>query len=446
MRPVAAPNHHSAGTRSTLGRPPPEIRAVLEALEASGTRVAFLHPADGFGPRHDVDIAVDQRIERVEPTIVRALEAVGFTHVTTMEYDVGGSESLVFARTTGSGLQAVAIDVVHDPRGIGKYGIPMAPVLESAIVRHGFRSPTRAWEAVYLLSKRVRKGGWEKRLHRLPGLLGGALGEFERAARIVMGPRWAARLVARLGDGSTVVRSAAEAAQIRRAITLRRFVRDPWNPFRRCSRAVRRLRRPTGLYVTICGVDGSGKSTLAMSLLEEAGPLFRRTLRLHWRPDLLPRLGSLAGRPTPDADCPHEADPSGVPTALLRLLYYWIDHVLGYWVRIWPARLRSGLVIMERGFLDIKVDPRRYRMRAAGSLVDALARVVPRSDVQLVLAAPPDLIRRRKQELSKDEVRRQTAEWTRIARSSGRARVLDGARPPHEVLAQALRALLDRHP
>lgn len=444
MRPLAEQTDQPVGTQPSLGQPPSEVRAVLEALKASGTRAALLHPTDGFGPRHDVDIAVDQRVENVRPTIVRALKTEGFTHVTTIEYDVGGSASLVFARVDGSRLRAIAIDVVHDPRGIGRYGIPMAPLLESAVMRDGVRSATPAWEAVYLLAKRVRKGGWE-RLHELHDLLDERVNDFERAARIVLGPRWAARFITRLGEGSTIVRSAEEASRIRRAITRRRFMRDPWNPFRRPARVARRLLRPTGVYVTICGVDGSGKSTLTTKLLEEAGPLFRRTLRLHWRPELLPRLGSLAGRPLNDTDRPHEADPSGGPAALLRLLYYWTDHVLGYWMRIWPTRVRTGLVVMERGFLDMSIDPRRYRMRTT-SLAKALARAVPRPDLQLVLTASPDVIHRRKQEVSSEETRRQTGEWTRIAASSPRARTLDAARPPREVLVQALQALLDRHP
>jgi thymidylate kinase len=197
--------------------------------------------------------------------------------------------------------------------------------------------------------------------------------------------------------------------------------------------------------VTICGVDGTGKSTLAGRLSEELGPAFRRTLRLHWRPDLLPRLGAIVGRPPPDADRPHEGTRSGTITGLIRLLYYWMDHVLGYWLRIWPARVRSGLVIMERGFLDIKVDPRRYRMRAAGSLFDLLARAVPRPDVELVLAASPELVNRRKRELSGEEARRQVEEWARIANGSDRARLLDAGQAPSRVLEEALRSILERH-
>ncbi len=443
MSPVTA--HEPVGPRAAQVRTPREVRAVIESLDAAGTRVVLLHPADGFGTQHDIDIAVDQPIERVEPTIVGALQEDGYEHITTLEYDVGGSASLVFGQVVGAGFRSVAIDVVHDPRGIGRYGIPMAPVLRSSTLREGVPSPTPGWEAVYLLSKRIRKGGWERKLHSLPGLLDGAFEDFERAARVVMGRSWASRLVARNADGATVVRSAAEAARIKRAITIRRLARDPWNPVRRVARTARRLRRPTGLYVTICGVDGTGKSTLAGRLSEELGPAFRRTLRLHWRPDLLPRLGAIVGRPAPDADRPHEGEPSGTFTGLIRLLYYWMDHVLGYWLRIWPARVRSGLVIMERGFLDIKVDPRRYRLRAAGSLIDLLAKAVPRPDVELVLAAPPDLVHRRKRELSGGEVRRQVEEWARIASGSDRARLLDAGQTAPRVLEHALRSILERH-
>src|SRR5918996_550121 len=435
------PPNRPAVAGALIHRVPRMVRAVVDGLEGSGARVAVLHPTDGFGPDHDIDIAVDRPIRSVRPTIVRAMEAEGFTFVTSIEYDVGGAETIVFARVADTHLEAVGIDVAHDPRGIGRYGVAMAVLLDDTTRELGTPSPGSAWEAVYLLSKRVRKGGWD-RLEILHRLVGEERGRFEEAARIVVGGRWAARLTARLEDGSTLVRSPAEASRIRRAISSRRILREPWGPVRRVARTVRRLRTPTGLYVTISGVDGAGKSTLAADLVERAGPLFRRCLRLHWRPALLPRLGSLAARPRPDPERPHGSNPSGTLASSLRLLYYWIDHVLGYWARIWPARIRSGLVVMERGFLDMSVDPRRYRMAGPWRLVDVLARAVPGPDLHVVLVAHPEVLHHRKPEVPMEEMRRQTAEWERIARSSARARILDAGRPLDEVRTEALRALI----
>jgi hypothetical protein len=96
------------------------------------------------------------------------------------------------------------------------------------------------------------------------------------------------------------------------------------------------------------------------------------------------------------------------------LAYYWIDFLLGSWLRVLPIRARSGLVVVERGWWDIAVDPRRYGMRVSPRLVTALGRLLPSPDLVLTLEAPVEILSERKGELPAPEAQRQMDAWRRI--------------------------------
>jgi thymidylate kinase len=191
--------------------------------------------------------------------------------------------------------------------------------------------------------------------------------------------------------------------------------------------------------VTLAGPDGAGKSTLADELGATALGAFRRVSRLHLGPGLLPAPGRLLRRRARDRALPHEARPSGLAGSAARVAYLFADTRLGWSVRVtWP-RLRSGLVLLERGWWDLAVDPRRYRLASPAWLTRALGRLGPRPDLVLVLDAPAAAIRRRKAELPTDEVERQRRAWQALAAGDPRRyRTVDTGRTASEALADAL--------
>jgi hypothetical protein len=74
-------------------------------------------------------------------------------------------------------------------------------------------------------------------------------------------------------------------------------------------------------------------------------------------------------------------------------------------------KIRSGLVVVERGWWDILVDPKRYRLTPTVRLVRLLGRLLPAPDLVLLLDAPAAEIHRRKRELSEREIAAQLAAW-----------------------------------
>jgi thymidylate kinase len=198
-----------------------------------------------------------------------------------------------------------------------------------------------------------------------------------------------------------------------------------------------------GVYVLVAGPDGTGKSTLVRGLTELGGQQFRAVRTMHWRPGVLPRLGGLAGREAPDAARPHDRPPYGPLLSLVRLVYYWLDQVVGFWLAISPCRRRGGLVVMERGYWDMLVDPRRYRLGSPPAITRLLGPLVPRPDLTVVLGGDPAVIADRKSELPAAEIARQLGCWRRLARHRPTL-LLDDPLTEREVFDQVARRL-SRH-
>ena len=106
-----------------------------------------------------------------------------------------------------------------------------------------------------------------------------------------------------------------------------------------------------------------------------------------------------------------------------------------------PFKIRSGLIVVERGWWDIAIDPRRYRIAAPTALVRFLGWFLPRPDLVMVLEAPPEVLLARKSEIQRDELMRQTRAWRTVLPRRTKRIYLDAARPRTEVRAAAREAV-----
>ncbi len=229
------------------------------------------------------------------------------------------------------------------------------------------------------------------------------------------------------------------------------MARAPHYPLRdraaELGRLIRRWKNPAGLWIAVLGPDGSGKSTVIEQLQAALAPAFRRTVRMHLRPRLL--RGTSASE-IANTD-PHGQQPRGVAASTLKLVYFWADYVLGFWGRVRALLVRNSLVLFDRYYCDLLIDPRRFRSRAPRWLARTIGAMIPMPDLMLILDAPAEVLQARKQEVTAEESARQAQAYREFAASGaarGRAVVVNAALTIDEVVGacagQALELMAQR--
>lgn len=85
------------------------------------------------------------------------------------------------------------------------------------------------------------------------------------------------------------------------------------------------------------------------------------------------------------------------------------------------------------------VQPDALRFRGPHLLARAVLQLLPQPDLVVNLAAPPQLIRTRKGELSMSQIEHELAAWSLLPLKS--LRTLDATRPPEVIAGEILNAL-----
>jgi thymidylate kinase len=204
-----------------------------------------------------------------------------------------------------------------------------------------------------------------------------------------------------------------------------------------CRRAARVL-RPTGLVMVVLGPDGCGKSSVINRMLDELAPVFRRTGYFHLRPRIFAGSKTVPLRVTQ----PHAQPARGTLASLAKLAYFFFDYLAGCVVRVWPLAVRSTLVVFDRYYHDLLVDPRRYRFGGPMPLARWVARYVPAPDMWVVLDAPPDILQARKAEVSADESERQRYGYLELVRGRWNATIVDASQELSRVVSDVETAVL----
>ena len=415
---------------------PVDIGSALdELLPLIGDRSFVVQPrrsADSDGGGGDVDLIV----EGLDPNWPLRLPS-GWRLCQALHYDIKG-----WYWVLDHDGETVALDTVDDPDGLGRDGVPTDRMIELAE-----RHPETA-RAAYLTAKRIRKGlKGSAEWARIGELAAAAPEEYRRALSWTFGDRVASLLAS---DHEWVVPPEEIMERARRVQWLRRR-RTPNRLIGSLSastgRWYRRLTQPTGLFILVVGPDGSGKSSLAEALPALCTGPFRRWKHFHWRPGLLPRAGALVGASLADPSDPHARPSHGALASVASLGYHWLDFFLGGWLWIMPLKVRSGLVVVERGWWDIAIDPRRYRIAAPAAFVRLLGRFLPQPDLVIALEAPSDVLMARKSEIEPVELERQTRAWRSLTPRHTKQVFLDAARPKAEVRGDGSRSrVLCAHP
>ena len=378
---------------------------------------------------------IDCAISDPDPTWpLRISKASGrWRVVQKMHYDYGGWYWIL-----DHAGEVIAIDALNDPLGLGRDGFST----DFALNQHEFLPPAHV-RAAYFTLKRLRKRDFSSK--QWTKIKDAAATDPIGYRKVLIGPlgsRNAELLTDALrGDGhpnEILLRKLARAQKLRRFRSPNRAIRGFVVG---AKRWLERGAQPSGVVVEIVGPDGSGKSTLAGALPEACYRLFRRSAHFHWRPHLLPAPGRVVGRSN-DPTEPHARPPRSKPLSAVFLMYYWLDFVVGGWIRYRTLKSRSALVIVERGWGDIAVDPGRYRLDVPSGLVKALGKLVPGPDATIFLEAPAAVTLTRKQELTEEEIELQNVRWRQFLEERRNVEFFNAADPAEQLVGEARESIV----
>lgn len=385
---------------------------------------------DGYKEEHlssDIDFMVSPEDFRRLPEILRKLEArTGGRILQALQHE---SESCYYVLAKNS-LQAEAgwaflhLDACANYRIRGKRWLSAKEILRSVQERDGIPVPAVEDAFRYYLIKKIQK----EKLDRTHWSYLRSL--YEKAPTACLArvrDAFPVQKVAFLADCLAADDYEGFRAQLGE---WKRGMKKAFH-FPDFLRAIRRVSRPTGFFVVFLGPDGSGKSSVIRRVESALAPAFRRTHTAHLKPGLCCRRRTSVM----DASRPHAQASYGPVASLGKLFFFWLDYALGFWRRIFPKLVRSTLVLYDRYYPDILVDPRRYRYGGPGFLAEVLGNLLPRPDLWILLDAPTEVLQERKQEVSPDETARQRARYRRVIRSLG-GHVVSAAQPLDAVVAE----------
>jgi thymidylate kinase len=417
------------------------IKKLAEECESYCILTGYEELPDRFDS--DIDFMVSNRdFARIPAMIDEIAEATGTALFQAISHEVSARAFRLAARNEDE-LAFIQPDSCSDYRHFGKLWLRADEMLaERRLHSRGFWIPSASHEFIYYLIKRVNKRDF--------GSAHGArlsyLYSEEPTRGVDMLQRfWSAKSanglaeMAGTGDWRPLVQDVERYRRELRNHSAERFPANVFSLGRRASHAMERILQPTGGWVALIGPDGCGKSFVIEAVTDEFAPGFQKIVRFHLRPKSLP---ARTNSDTPVTD-PHGKPVRGGLYSMAKMLYLFADYWLGYLNSVRTATVRTRLVVFDRYFYDILVDPKRVLYGGPAWLPKILARLVPRPDLVLLLNASPEVLWSRKQEVPYEEVVRQQREYLTMVREMPDAVVIDAARSRPEVVRQVREAILD---
>jgi thymidylate kinase len=184
----------------------------------------------------------------------------------------------------------------------------------------------------------------------------------------------------------------------------------------------------------ILGPDGAGKSSVIAGLMTRLRLAGYKVKMRHLKPRM---VAQLRGQQDVIVVDPHGKPPRGALLSIVKIVVWLYEE--------WYANLfhyRNGeLLICDRYYHDLLVDPKRYRFGAPRWVAQMAGALMPSPRLWVLLDAPPEILQSRKQEVPAEETARQCKAYRLFFAKLKRAVVIDAARPLDAVIDDVERAI-----
>ena len=184
----------------------------------------------------------------------------------------------------------------------------------------------------------------------------------------------------------------------------------------------------------ILGPDGAGKSSVIEGLIETLECGGRSIKMRHLKPRF---VAQLRNQPAIIVVDPHGKPPRGVFPSLVKILVWLVEE----WYAYLFHEKKDSVLICDRYYHDLLVDPRRYRFGAPVWTAALVGGLMPRPKLWVLLNAPPDVLQARKQEVTPEETARQCHAYLTFISKQRKHVVVDASQRLDKVIADAAHAI-----
>ena len=193
----------------------------------------------------------------------------------------------------------------------------------------------------------------------------------------------------------------------------------------------------TGFSIGFTGPDGSGKTTVIDTILERIAPVFKTAHKYyHFRPTLFGNLGEVAHSAGIKKEVdrnysdPHRGGKTGKLSSFVRLCYYSLDYIIGYFIKVKSVTRITRVVVFDRYYTDIICDSRRSRIYLSPKFLYWWGKLfIPTLNYNILLTASSETILARKRELDEEGIRTINAKIDYLTGKKGYTKVMNESTP-----------------
>jgi thymidylate kinase len=191
------------------------------------------------------------------------------------------------------------------------------------------------------------------------------------------------------------------------------------------------------LKIVILGPDGAGKTSVIQGLIGRLDQAGRIVTMRHLKPFLVISQRGEDGSVVVD---PHGKPPRSALSSLAKIFVWLLEE--------WYANLfqdtRKTLLICDRYYHDLLVDPKRYRYGGPAWAAKVVGKLMPQPELWILLDAPTEVLQARKQEVPPEETARQRLAYLTFVRKQKKHVIVDASQPLDRVIAEIEKTLMEK--